>query len=174
MLFRTAAIVAASLPVAFSLPAYKIPSSFNKFLALNTCTYPEAFDIQNFTTWTSAPGSNASSTVDFGYFDKSTNLQTSCHYNATSPNVGKPGLASRYACDNAIVEFIWQNGTLTMIETACPSNTGSERWEAAGTAKPVLDCAATSCGYTYGDGKKCTAVITDIQANFTSLEPSPS
>ncbi|KAH8905600.1 hypothetical protein BR93DRAFT_929867 [Coniochaeta sp. PMI_546] len=116
MLFRTAALVAAAIPVAFSLPAYTIPKSFHKFLALDTCIYPEGFEIQNFTTWTPAPGSNASSTIDFGYFDKSTSLQTSCHYNATSPNVGKPGLTARYACDNAIVEFIWQNGTLTMIE----------------------------------------------------------
>jgi hypothetical protein len=124
MLFRTAAIVAAALPGALSLPAYKIPVSFHKFLASDTCTYPEGFEIQNFTTWTPATGSNASSTIDFGYVDKSTSLQTSCHYNATSANVGKPGLAARYACDNAIVEFIWQNGTLTIVETACPADTG--------------------------------------------------
>lgn len=124
MLFRTAAIVAAALPVAFSLPAFKIPAAFVKFLALDTCTYPEAFEIQNFTTWTPAPGSNASATIDFGYLDTSTSLQTSCHYNATSPNVGNPNLTPRYACDNANVEFIWQNGTLTIIEAACPEDTG--------------------------------------------------
>jgi hypothetical protein len=124
MLFRTAAIVAVFLPVALSLPTYAIPKSFRKFLALDTCTYPEEFEILNFTSWTPAPGSNASSTIDFGYVDKSTNLQTSCHYNATSQNVARPQLTPRYACDNAVVQFIWQNGTLTMIETACPGSTG--------------------------------------------------
>lgn len=124
MLFRSAAVVAAALPLAFALPTYNIPLAFHQFLAHDTCIYPEAFEVQNFTNFTPAPGSNASSTIDFGYFDESTSLQTACHYNATSKNVGQPGLTARYACDNDIVEFIFQNGTLTMIEMACPGDTG--------------------------------------------------
>ena len=124
MLFKSTAIVGAVLPLAFALPTYDIPSSFNKFFALDTCIYPEGFEIQNFTSWTPAQGSNASMTIDFGYFDESTSLQTSCHFNATSENVGPAGLTPRYACDNDDVEFIYQNGTLTLIEAACPSDTG--------------------------------------------------
>ena len=123
MLFRTVAVSVAALPVALSLPTYTIPSAFRKFLALieDSCVYPESpYEIQNFTIWTPAPGSNASMTIDFGYVDESTNIETSCHYNATSKNVARPQLTPRYACDNSVVEFIWQNGTLTMIEAACP------------------------------------------------------
>jgi hypothetical protein len=125
MLFQSAAIVAAVLPVAMSLPTYAIPSAFRQFMAMDTCIYPESpYEIQNFTLWTPAPGSNASYTLDFGYVDKSTNIETSCHYNASSPNVApRPDLTPRYGCDNAYVSFIWQNGTLTMIERACPETT---------------------------------------------------
>jgi hypothetical protein len=124
MLFRSAAVAATSFTLALSMPTYTIPTAFSRFAAADSCTYPEGFEIQNFTTWTPAPQNNASSTIDFGFFDKSTDIQTPCHYNSTSKNVGRPGLAARYACDNQIVEFIWQNGTLTLIETACPGATG--------------------------------------------------
>jgi hypothetical protein len=123
MLFRTVAVAAASLAVALALPTYTIPQGFLRFLALDTCTYPEnPFEIQNFTIWTPAAGSNASMTIDFAYLDESTRIETSCHYNATSQNVARPEITPRYACDNTDVEFIWQNGKLTMIEAACPED----------------------------------------------------
>ncbi|KAB5580734.1 hypothetical protein GE09DRAFT_449541 [Coniochaeta sp. 2T2.1] len=179
MLFlRTAAIVAAALPAAFSLPtqaAYKIPFTFNKFLALDTCSNPARFEVQNFTIWTPAAGNNASTVIDFGYLDKGTNLQTTCHFNATSRNTMPKGYTPRFACENSIVEFIWQNETqkLTMIEAACPDDTGDDRFEASGSAVPTLGCTATTCGYTYGDGNFCRANVTAIQAQFFSLQPRP-
>jgi hypothetical protein len=45
-------------------------------------------------------------------------------------------------------------------------------FEAAGSAAPVLDCVATTCGYTYGDGNMCR-VSSSFQGNFTSLQPTP-
>lgn len=120
MLFRCAAIAAAALPAALALPAHA--NSDRRGLQIdNDCIYPEGFDILDFTIWTPTTRSNASSTLNFGYFDESTNLQTTCRYNASSKNVAQPDLSPRYACDNAIVEFIWQDGMLTMIERACPS-----------------------------------------------------
>lgn len=108
-----------------SLPTYAIPKSFHQLQTDDTCVFPEAFEIQNFTIWTPAPGNSDNTPVlNFGYFDQSTNLQTSCHYNATSRNVAQPQLTPRYACNNGVVEFIWQNGTLTVIEAACPGDAG--------------------------------------------------
>ena len=118
-------LLLAALPLAISQPTYKLPKEFTKsLLATASCKLPEGFLVKNFQAWTPARGNNASSTVQFGYADNSTSIQTSCRYNSTSPNVGKPGLASRYACDDPLVEFIWNNGTLTVIETACPGKTG--------------------------------------------------
>lgn len=124
LLLHSAAIVAAAVLPVLSLPTYTIPLAFKEFLIQNDCTYPEAFEIQKFGTWKPAAGNNASSTIYFGYVDKDTNIQTSCEYNSTSANVAKPGYTPRYACDNPAVVFIWQNGTLTMIERACPGQSG--------------------------------------------------
>ena len=130
MLFlRTAAVVAAAIPTVFSLPtinhaAYKIPFAFNRFLALDTCLNPARFEVQDFTIWTPAAGNNASTVINFGYLDKGTNLQTSCHFNGTSQNTMPAGYTPRFACENSYVEFIWQDEKLTMIEAACPDDTG--------------------------------------------------
>jgi hypothetical protein len=104
-----------------SLPTYAIPKPYTlDFLMAAGCVLPESFIIQNVQIWTPAAGNNQSQTISFGYFDNSTSIQTSCQYNSSSENVGKPGLAPRFACDNPVVEFIWQGGALTMIEKACP------------------------------------------------------
>jgi hypothetical protein len=123
MLFNTVSLLAA-LPAVLALPTYSIPKSFTKFLLANACTYPEAYEIQNFQTFTPAAGNSTTADISFSFNDKDTNIQTFCQRNSTSKNVGKPDLAARYACDNTVVEFIWQSEKLTMIETACPGNTG--------------------------------------------------
>lgn len=123
MLFKTVSLLAA-LPAVLALPTYTIPRAFTRFLVADACTYPEGYEIQNFQTFTPTAGNSTTADISFSFHDKDTNIQTSCQRNSTSKNVGKPDLTARYACDNTIVEFIWQRETLTMIETACPGNTG--------------------------------------------------
>ncbi len=117
MLLRLLPAIIAAIPLMAALPTYKIPKVF---LEDDSCTLPEAYEVDQFQAWFPGPGNNHSAMVNFAYWDNSTSLQTVCHLNATSKNVASAGLAPRYACDNPNVEFIWQNNTLRMIEMACP------------------------------------------------------
>ncbi|KAL1877086.1 hypothetical protein VTK73DRAFT_8894 [Phialemonium thermophilum] len=169
----SAPIFAALVPLALSFPTYPIPKTLNKaFLAEAGCSLPEGFTIANFKVWTPSQTNNASMTVQFAYLDKTTSIQTSCQRNASSENVGKPGLAARYACDNPLVQFIWQEETLTLVETVCPGSTGSIHYETTGSLTPQPQCSPTDCNFGSGDGTLCTSAG-DLQGNFTSLQPSP-
>jgi hypothetical protein len=127
-MMRMAMVLAAALPLAAAFPLYDIPSLFAKLFQeddSDTCTLPEGFMVEQFQIWT--PDSNNTShgtEINFAYWDNSTDLQTVCRLNSSSVNVatGGYGVAARYACDNANVEFIWQNSALTMIEKACPTS----------------------------------------------------
>ena len=124
MMLWIASLLATAIPLAASFPTYAIPKAFTKsFLVQASCSLPEGFEIHNFQTWTPVEGNDESLVVQFGYVDNSTGINTSCQYNSTSKNVGKPDLAPRYACDDPLAQFIWQNEILTMIETACPGAT---------------------------------------------------
>jgi hypothetical protein len=128
MQFKNLALMVAALPAAFAFPSYKIPIALSRVLSANSadtaCTYPEGFEIQNFQTLTPTGGNGSTVDIHFGFFDESTNIQTTCQRNATSKNVAKPDLAARWACDNSLVEFIWQSPKLTLVEVACPGTTG--------------------------------------------------
>ncbi len=106
-------------PFAAAKVNYKVPTML---LQESSCIYPEGFEVAGLRTWLPVQGNNKSSTVDFSYRDNSTSIHTACHLNSTSVNVGRPGLAPRYACNDPTVEFIWQNETLTLIEKACPQS----------------------------------------------------
>jgi hypothetical protein len=114
--------VATAISGAAAFPMYLIPNSMLKASFDNKdCIFPKGFVIQGFQIWSPTKANNHTTTViDFHYSDYSTKIETGCHYNSTSVNVGPEGLVARYACNNAIVQFIWQNGTLTLIERACP------------------------------------------------------
>lgn len=106
-----------------ALPSYRIPLAMSRVLLANSdCILPEGFEVQNFQIWTPAAGNNRSEVLAFDYRDNSTSTDTKCRFNGTSANVAPAGLAPRYACDNQVVQFIWQNNTLTLIEKACPQN----------------------------------------------------
>jgi hypothetical protein len=93
---------------------YSLPK---ELVAMDDCDYPEQFTIQKLSTWT-ATGSNETS-LGFTFSDQGTGITTACQKNSTSAVVSKPGLTARYACDDSMVHFIWQNSKLTVIETAC-------------------------------------------------------
>ena len=121
MMLWTVSVFAAVIPLAASFPTYALPEAFTKsLLAEASCSLPEVFTIRDFQTWAPAEGDKASMTIQFGYADNTTGIQTNCQYNSTSKNVAKAGRTVRYACDNSLVQFIWQEDTLTMIESVCP------------------------------------------------------
>jgi len=112
-------LFAAGLPaVVYSLPLI-LPS---EFAADTSCILPASFVIQQLEVWSPTAGNNHSMSINFGYWDNDTDIQTECHFNGTSKNVAGPGLGARYPCDNPVVEFIWQSKTLTMVEAVCPQS----------------------------------------------------
>lgn len=116
------ALVAAA-SIAAALPTYKIPIAFPKILLEDaSCVLPQNFTVSGLQVWSPAANNSQALTINFQYANNMTDINTGCHLNGTSKNVGASGLAPRYACDNTIVEFIWQNNTLTLIEKACPWN----------------------------------------------------
>jgi hypothetical protein len=120
MLQRTISLLTVAY-LAVALRTYNVPIAVSKALLDNDdCILPEDFAVKYFQIWTPAANNNRTTIIDFAYSDNSTSIETDCHYNSTSVNVGPEGLVPRYACDNDIVEFIWKNGTLTLVEKACP------------------------------------------------------
>ena len=118
--------ITAAVQLAVASPTYKIPLALSKIADKGQfCTYPEEFVVKNFYTWTPEVGSNHSAIVEFDYTDSTVipAIETKCHFNETSINVGPHDLAARYACENNLVEFIWNERELTMIERACPLET---------------------------------------------------
>ncbi|KAJ4297132.1 hypothetical protein N0V88_004050 [Collariella sp. IMI 366227] len=175
MLVKLFLALAVAVQLAVAFPTYKIPKAMLKFaLANSNCILPEAFVVDKFQIWTPAASNNRTDNIFFEYSDNSTSIETKCHFNETSVNVGPVGLAPRYACENNIVTFIWQNEALTMIEKACPNGSMSRSFEASGLVRPKLDvCGMTPRNTTIGEGNFCVANPGRLAARFTSLQPTP-
>ncbi|KAK3394143.1 hypothetical protein B0H63DRAFT_444327 [Podospora didyma] len=170
-----AVVLATALPAA-SLPAYKIPAALKALAELdNGCFYPANYTVQNFSVWTPAVGSNQTEIVDFEFTDKDTGIDTLCHRDAASKNVGPEGLNPRWACDNSTVTFVWEPSMnrLTMIEKACPQG-GNSDFEASGSVRPSLTCVKTEQTSSFGPGSHCLSIQESIDGKFTSLQPTPN
>ncbi|KAK3942734.1 hypothetical protein QBC46DRAFT_244325, partial [Diplogelasinospora grovesii] len=172
--------LAAAIPLISQIEklAYALPASLpTSFFEDDSCNLPASFEIAEFQTWSPAAGNtDHGPVINFGYKDNGTGIDTECHYNSSSVNVGPEGLTPRYACDNSYVTFIYQNDTnvLTVIEVACPGSSGSTRFEASGSVQPPLTCLSTESDSPFGNGTDCLSQETFIYANFTSLQPTPS
>lgn len=90
----------------------------------DSCVFPEGYVIDQFTSWTPSASNNRSSFFGFGYTDQNTSVSTTCEWNSTSKAVIPGGASPRYACDNPLVEFIWENGTIDLIEKICVGSSG--------------------------------------------------
>ncbi|KAK6842402.1 hypothetical protein PG995_001436 [Apiospora arundinis] len=165
MLFSVALVgllanTAASTPLKYKMPA-------NMKIAAD-CTMPAEYTVDGFSVYTD---SSNQTTVSFAYTDSATGINTRCERNpASKPHNTNPGLASRYACDDANVEFIYQTtgvAGLTVIEAACPGS-GSSTFEASGLVPFNLTCSSASTG------QNCTSNPVDITREFTSLQPRPA
>ncbi|KAK4158498.1 hypothetical protein C8A00DRAFT_10757 [Chaetomidium leptoderma] len=174
MLHFILALVAAT-QLAMAFPTDKAPMAMVKtILDTQFCVMPEEFVVKNFQVWTPDAGNNRSAIINFNYSDDDTHIDTKCQFNETSVNVGPEGLTPRYACDNKLVEFIWENGTLTMVERDCPLETLNRPYEVAGTITPMLTCLASAQNSTMGAGNSCWSRPKVMAAVFISLEPTPN
>ncbi|KAL2260665.1 hypothetical protein VTK26DRAFT_5268 [Humicola hyalothermophila] len=175
MLLLTFTLLAAvHLQVAAALQTYQVPiSMLTTILENGDCTLPKKFMVRAFVVWTPAPGNDGgTTTLDFGYADNGTSIDTQCHYNSSSANVGPKGSAARYACENRNVEFIWQRGSLTLIERACPGSAAGNL-EAASSITPDLGyCLQTEANSTRGEGTACFD-FRFHDGSFFSLQPAP-
>ncbi|KAL2180339.1 uncharacterized protein P884DRAFT_289759 [Thermothelomyces heterothallicus CBS 202.75] len=168
-------IIATAIQLAVALPIYKIPPALSKVAhKSNFCILPQEFVIKNFQIWNPQADNNHSTTINFDYLDDSVMpaIDTKCHLNQTSVNVGAKSLVPRYACDDALVEFMWTNGTLTVIERACPQETLTRPHEATGVLKPKFNCLETIRNSTIGPGFACSSTPDVILGAFVSLRPT--
>ena len=84
------------------------------------CTLPATFTISNFVTIGSSLNATMNSTM-FHFIDSDTGIDTNCYQNSSSVSATSPtGGATRYPCDDTVVEFIYSRGKLTLLEVACP------------------------------------------------------
>ncbi|KAL2165206.1 hypothetical protein VTH06DRAFT_502 [Thermothelomyces fergusii] len=152
------------------MPTYHIPPALTKVAhTSNFCIPPQEFVIKNFQIWNPDAHNNRSITISFDYSDDSVMpaINTKCQLNHTSVNVGAKGLTPRYACDDVLVKFMWTNGTLTVIEKACPQETLSLPHEATGVLMPRLNCVKTTmndCNVEIGRRGRFQACCGDCQA----------
>ncbi|KAK7969532.1 hypothetical protein PG988_008605 [Apiospora saccharicola] len=144
---------------------YKIPASMK---VAADCTMPSGYTVSRFSSFTDKSNQT---TVSFDYVDSATGINTHCERSPSSkPHNTNPNLASRYACDDANVEFIYQTtgvAGLTVVEAACPGS-GSSTFEASALVPFNLTCASTPTG------KNCTSSPAKVTEEFTSLEPRPA
>ncbi|KAK1969903.1 hypothetical protein LY78DRAFT_700411 [Colletotrichum sublineola] len=146
------------------------------------CTLPDDFQIQNFAA-ESPDGGKTIESLTFNFNDDSTILSTPCHLNASSVAVAGDGRTARYACDDARVQFIWQNGTATVIEKVCPGEDGAADYEASGTATVPVVCdgaagngTATAARHRRSNSRRavaCKSNSNDIRSKFFSIQPVP-
>ncbi|KAF4980125.1 hypothetical protein FZEAL_3789 [Fusarium zealandicum] len=162
---RFGLVVLSALPTSWAAHAYAVPQG----LALqeadaDSCNLPDAYSIGNFKAESKDSGKTLTS-LDFDFSDKDTDLTTPCHKNSSSKAIDGVGGSPRYACDNAAVEFLWDDDDqkLWMMEKVCIEEDGTAQWEAGGSAHLPLKCARTG---------GCTTNSTDHRALFTSLNPS--
>ena len=119
MLFSVALVGLMASAVASTPLKYKMPANLK---VAADCVTPSEYSVSGFSVYTDRSNQT---TVSFAYADSATGINTRCERNpASKPHNTNPGLASRYACNDANVGFIYQTtgvAGLTVIEAACPS-----------------------------------------------------
>ncbi|KAK2060538.1 hypothetical protein LY76DRAFT_603967 [Colletotrichum caudatum] len=159
-----------------------VPSSLMAKVESSDCTLPDDFQIQNFVAESPDDGKTIES-LTFNFNDDSTILSTSCYLNASSVPLAGDGRTARYACDDARVQFIWQNGTATVIEKICPGEDGAADYEASGTAAVPVVCdgaagngTAIAARHRRSKSRRavaCKSNSDDIRSKFFSIQPVP-
>ncbi|KAJ0166740.1 hypothetical protein CTA2_6067 [Colletotrichum tanaceti] len=173
-------------PAAQAVVSYMatVPESLMTMVESTDCTLPDDFQIQNFTA-ESPDGGQTLDSLAFSFNDDSTLLGTLCHLDASSIPVAGDGRTARYACDDTRVQFIWQNGTITVIEKVCPGDDGAADYEASGTAAVPVVCDGAAGNGTGNaarhrrSGSKnrraiaCKSNSDDIRSKFFSIQSVP-
>ncbi|GKT41874.1 uncharacterized protein ColSpa_02055 [Colletotrichum spaethianum] len=159
-----------------------VPESLMAKVESSDCTLPDDFQIQNFAA-ESPDGGQTVESLNFNFNDDSAILSTPCQLNASSVPVTSDGRTPRYACDDARVQFIWQNGTITVIEKVCPGDDGAADYEASGTAVVPVVCDGAAGNGTGNAARQrrrnsrravaCKSNSDDIRSRFFSIQPVP-
>ncbi|KAF6834075.1 hypothetical protein CMUS01_06298 [Colletotrichum musicola] len=175
-------ILMAAVPAAHATVSYMaaVPQDLMALVDSSSCVLPEDFQVQNFAAQ-SPDGGQTVDSLAFTFNDDSTGVNTPCHLDASSVPVPGDGRTPRYACDNPVVQFIWQNSQITMIEGVCPDASGAAKYEAAGTAVINVVCDEGAANGTAARRRAnarravaCKADSDDIRARFFSIKPAPS
>jgi hypothetical protein len=112
------------LPSALASVAYTVPQKISVLVNAAECDLPDDFNVRSFIAESPDDVGAAVENLEFQFLDDSTKLSTRCQWNSTSAAIGDAGRTPRFACQNDLVQFIWQNQTLTVIEKVCPGTDG--------------------------------------------------
>ena len=122
-MLRSISLVLLSAQASLGALSYAVPQSLAAHVASSSCTLAEGYVLNDFVAQSADDGKTLVS-YDFGYFDNSTNITSPCHFNSTSKPINLPGRTPRFACDNTLIEFLYQNDTVVIIEGVCPEDDG--------------------------------------------------
>ncbi|ROT40041.1 hypothetical protein SODALDRAFT_332198 [Sodiomyces alkalinus F11] len=100
-----------------------VPQRIRALVEAHECTLPAEFTIKNF-SGNPDDGGDTLSQFEFNFQDDETDVSTLCQFNSSSEAIIIGGRTARYACNDPLVQFIWQDAALTMIEKACPDEQG--------------------------------------------------
>ncbi|XP_044714862.1 uncharacterized protein HRG_11495 [Hirsutella rhossiliensis] len=164
---QLAALILASLPgIAVAATAYLPPPALLAKVRdpASKCILPGDYHVRDFAGISNDTEATLSS-YNFTYLSASTQVSTSCHFNASSVSTTPDWLTPRFSCQNRDVKFIWQDEkkSLLMIQRACPDTKGIPAYEVSGSVVVLLSCQ--------GKAGRCVANQTDLASNFTSISP---
>lgn len=100
-----------------------VPQSIRALVDSDQCDLPAEFSVTGF-TGTSEDGGETFESFEFGFSDADTGIDTLCQFNSSSDPIVIGGRTPRFACNDGTVQFIFQDGSLTMVERACPDDQG--------------------------------------------------
>lgn len=99
---------------------YAVPIEMQQAVAASGCTLPGEFIITDYRMYDNV-NNTALDVLSFNLDDNDTGIKTSCKRDASSqPSSAGSATATRWPCDNPVVEFITQDDLLTIVEKACP------------------------------------------------------
>ncbi|KAK1832873.1 hypothetical protein QBC39DRAFT_255740 [Podospora conica] len=135
---------------------------------------PSNFEVIGFQMWLPAIVNTHKPYMFFSFRDNLTTVVTNCTQDDGSQPEGPMNDEPRYRCKNPNVQYIFDNGDLTLIEQTCATDPGTPSgYEAGGTVTIDWNCYDTPPEFWLGKGLFCDAYDQVVTGNFTSFHPTP-
>ena len=141
LLLAVGAVLAWVAPFAAALVQFENMAALSnaqaaEMLAAAGCWVATNFTVKDFKLWTPVNTNANATTLSFRFVDSlnPSPIDTACHLNATSKSLtAGSAYTPRHSCENRLVNFIWDQNVLNVIErVVCPGQTAYVTYPAAG------------------------------------------